>query len=48
VESEPGKFLDYTRRLAAGDDRLTALEQAYRLPCDELGERCGKWLVARR
>ena len=48
VESEPGKFLDYTRRLAAGDDRLTALEQAYRATREELDERCGKWLMARR
>jgi hypothetical protein len=48
LESEPGKFLDNCRRLAAGDDRLTALEQAYRLSSEELDERCGRWLVARR
>ncbi len=48
LESEPGKFLDYCLRLAAGDDRLTTLEQAYRASREELDERCVRWLVARR
>jgi hypothetical protein len=48
LESEPAKFLRYLRQLAAGDDPLTALEQSYSAPRDELDQRCARWLLTRR
>ena len=48
LESETAKFLEFTRKLAAGNDQVTALESAYRLKTEELAERCSRWLLARR
>ena len=48
LEAEPGKFLALLRKLAAGDDQVAALEDAYRQPLAELDRRASTWLVARR
>ena len=48
VEAEPAKFLDLVKKLAAGEDQVTALEETYRCKLDDFDLRCTKWLLARR
>jgi len=48
LEAESAKFIDFARKLAAGEDQLAALEDTFRLKLDELSERCTRWLAARR
>jgi len=46
LESEPRKFVDFTRRLAAEEKDASALEAAYQSPLDKLELNCARWLVA--
>jgi len=48
LESEPARFLDFTRLLAAGEPDAAALEDAYKAPLDKLELLCSRWLLARR
>jgi hypothetical protein len=48
LEAEPGKFLDFCKRLAARDDASLALEAAYRTTITELEKRWSEWIIARR
>jgi hypothetical protein len=47
-ESEPAKFLGYLRRLRSGEQELTALEEAYGLPLDEIEQRWARWVSIKR
>jgi hypothetical protein len=48
LETEPEKFLALLRNLAAGEADVTALQSAYKSSLEELGQRCERWLLARR
>ena len=47
-ESEPAKFVGYLRRLRSGEQELTALEEAYGFPLDEIEQRWARWVAIRR
>ena len=47
-EAEPGKFLNYLRRLKRREEELPALTDAYQASLEELEERWARWLRARK
>lgn len=46
IQSEPKKFLSFTRRLRSGTDEKEALEAAYEKTIAKLEPECTKWLIA--
>ena len=46
IQSEPKKFLKYTRNLRAGQEDAKALEEAYGKTVAQLEPECAKWIVA--
>jgi hypothetical protein len=45
IQSEPKKFLQYTRNLRAGQEDAKALETAYGKTLAQLEPECAKWIV---
>jgi len=48
LESDPAKFADFVRRVAAGQLDAGALEDAYQAPPEKLELNFSRWLIARR
>lgn len=46
IQSEPKKFLRYTRNLRTGQEDAKALEEAYGKTIAQLEPECAKWIVA--
>ena len=46
IQTEPKKFLSFTRRLRSGTDETEALEAAYEKKIAKLEAECTKWLIA--
>jgi hypothetical protein len=46
IQSEPKKFLKYTRNLRAGQEDAKALEEAYGKTIEKLEPECAKWIIA--
>ena len=48
LESAPAKFLELLKRLRGGEHEDSALEEAYRMTLEELEQRYGRWILARK